>query len=136
MPIAPTKILEIEEGDDPKAVVLSALEGTFDTWRVLKNEVIVATAPAASKTRGGIFMPDKTKAETRFQGTVGLIMALGETAFDDASRWPNEDTRPKVGDWVHYRASSTEEFAVSDISCRYVLDTSIHSVVPGPEGIR
>ena len=137
MPIAPTKILEVTEGDDPKEVVLRALEGKFDEWRVLKNEVIVATAPAAAKSKGGIVFPDGRKIETtRMQGTVGLIMALGETAFDDTERWPNEDTRPKVGDWVHYRTSSTEEFAIHDISCRYVRDDQIHSVVPGPEDLR
>ena len=136
MPIAPTKILEFTDGDDPRDVVRRALEGAFDDWRVLKNEVIVATAPAATKSKGGIIFADSKKTETRFQGTVGLVMALGETAFDDNSRWPFTDTRPKVGDWVHYRASSTEEFAINDISCRYVLDTQIHSVVPGPEGIR
>ena len=135
MPIAPTKILEITDGDDPREVVRTALEGAFNDWRFLKNEVIVATAPARTKI-GSIFVTDAAKAESRFQGTVGLVMALGETAFDDASRWPNEGTKPKIGDWVHYRASSTEEFAVNNISCRYVLDTSVHSVVPGPEGIR
>ena len=136
MPIAPTKILEFTSADDPKEVVFKALDGAFDKWNVLANKIVVATAPTPEKTRGGIFIPDKTKTETRFQGTVGLVMALGETAFDDTARWPNTDTRPKVGDWVHYRASSTEEFAINDISCRYILDTQIHSVVPGPEGIR
>ena len=136
MPIAPTKILEITDGDDPKEVVLSALEGQFDDWRVQQNEVVVATAPARTKTKGGLFIPDKTKSEIRFQGTVGLVMKAGKTAFNDKDRWPDEADKPQIGDWVHYRTSSTEEFAVNDISCRYIRDDQIHSVVPGPEGIR
>ena len=136
MAIAPLKILEVSEGDDPKDVVMKALAGVFDDWTVYRNEVIVATAPAATKTKGGIIVPDSRKAETRFQGTVGLILKLGENAFDDPKLWPDGKSRPRVGDWVHYRASNTDEFAINDISCRYVRDDMIRARVPGPEGVR
>ena len=136
MPIAPTKILEMKFGDDPKQIVLEALKGRFDDWRVQKNEVIVATAPAVSITALGIHIPQKSMEEVRFQGTVGLVMKLGRTAFEHSDYWPDDEDKPKIGEWVHYRAASTEEFAINDISCRYIRDDQIHSVVPGPEAIR
>ncbi len=135
MAIIPAKILEVSDEDDPKEVVQTAIGDAFDDWTVLKNQVIVATAPAATKSKGGIIFTQGKMQESRFQGTVGLIVKLGEIAFNDEALWPSEETRPKVGDWVHYRASNTEEFFINKISCRYILDTGIHSVVPHPEGI-
>lgn len=55
------------------------------------------------KTKGGIIVPNTATgalAEDKYQGKVGLVVALGPIAFtEDAShRWG--DAVPQVGDWV------------------------------------
>lgn len=132
----PAKVLQYTEGEDPKKVVFDALGDALGDWPLFLNQVLVVTAPHPEKSKGGLLYVPKTMDEERFQGKVGLVVKLGELAFDDETRWPNEDTRPKIGDWVFYRNADTSECSINGISCRFILDDCIKGRVPSPKTIR
>jgi co-chaperonin GroES (HSP10) len=132
----PAKVLEYSDGEDPKKVVGTALGDALDHIQILQNQILLVTAPHKTKSSGGIIFVDKTKEEERYQGKTGLIVALGETAFDDDQRWPSNESRPKVGDWVIFRNSDTSECSINGISCRFILDVYVRGTVDAPDVIR
>jgi co-chaperonin GroES (HSP10) len=133
----PTRILEYSEGDDPRKIVFDAIGDGLDNFPTLyRNEVLVVTAPTMTKSRGGIIFADKTKGEERFQGKIGLVIKLGEIAFNDPDLWPDEHTRPDVGDWVLYRNADTTECAINGVSCRFISDGYVKGRVLTPNAVR
>jgi co-chaperonin GroES (HSP10) len=132
----PLKVLEYRDGDDPKQIVFDALGESMEGLELLQNDVLVVTAPTLTMSRGGIIMTHKSKNEQRFQGKTGLVVKLGEIAFKDESRWPNEESRPKVGDWVFFRNSDSSECGINGISCRFIDDTFVKGRVSTPDAIR
>ena len=99
-------------------------------------DVLIVTAPTMTKSKGGIIFTDPTKNEDRFQGKIGMVVKIGEVAFNDPEIWPNEDTRPTIGDWVVYRNADTHECAINKISCRFIKDYLIIGKVSAPDAIR
>lgn len=132
----PAKVIEYQDGEDPKEAVLSALGNALDGITLFQNDILLVTAPVMSKTKGGIIRVDQTITEERFQGKIGLIVALGETAFNDEDRWPDEGTIPVVGDWVFYRTADTNECKINGMSCRFIKDTMIKGKATTPDAIR
>jgi co-chaperonin GroES (HSP10) len=135
--IEPAKVIEYTEGEDPKKAVFDALGDALKSFETMyTNTVLLVTAPIMAKSKGGIIYADNTKKETRFQGKVGLVVMLGEIAFNDSEIWPDEGSRPKVGDWVFFNNADTRECKINDISCRYVKDNLIIGKVSTPDAIR
>jgi co-chaperonin GroES (HSP10) len=132
----PAKVIEYQQGDDPKLAVWHALGDSLDELVLYRNDVLLVTAPIMAKSEGGIYYADNTKKEVRFQGKIGMIVRIGEVAFNDAEIWPNENTRPTVGDWVVYRNADTHECAINKLSCRFIKDYLIIGKVSTPDAIR
>lgn len=132
----PAKVIEYSEGEDPKLAVWGALGNALKDLVLYRNDVLLVTAPIMAKSKGGIILADKTKNEERYQGKIGLIVKLGEIAFNDVEIWPNEETRPIVGDWVFYRNADTHECAINKVSCRFIKDHLIIGKVSAPDAIR
>lgn len=132
----PAKVIEYQQGDDPKLAVWNALGNSLDELLLYRNDVLLVTAPIMAKSKGGIIYADNTKKEERFQGKIGMIVKIGEVAFNDVEIWPNEATRPTVGDWVVYRNADTHECAINKLSCRFIKDYLIIGKVSAPDAIR
>ena len=132
----PAKVIEYQQGDDPKLAVWGALGSSIDGLTLYRNDVLIVTAPTMNKSKGGIIFTDPTKNEDRFQGKIGMVVKIGEVAFNDPEIWPNEDTRPTIGDWVVYRNADTHECAINKISCRFIKDYLIIGKVSAPDAIR
>jgi co-chaperonin GroES (HSP10) len=126
------KMREIAESStNPKEAILKAL-GKHDT-QVLHSKVLVATYVRPAKTASGIYMPDKTVEEDRYQGTIFLVIALGKGAFkDDNIAQFNGDTL-KVGDWVMGVAGDGISMFINGVPCRLFDDTRILMKVKDPE---
>lgn len=133
--MARAKLRELASADDPKEAILNEL-GDLDGLELFHNQVMVATYIRPEKTSGGIFLPDKTLAEDRFQGKVGLVVKLGPLAFVDDAVAKFGDKKLNVGDWVFYRASDgMEMFSVDKtggVPCRIFEDTQIKGRVSDP----
>lgn len=117
-----------------KDTVLDAL-GNLDGYQVLGSNVLVATYVSCRKTKGGILRIDKSVDEDRWQGKVGLVLKLGETAFkyDGASFY--EGPKPNVGDYVAFHTSDTREIGLMGTSCRFVDSSLIRMIVPDPDAL-
>src|SRR5215467_569755 len=126
------KLREIaaRSADDPKGAILDQLPADFlSSIEVFHNQVLVGTYIRPEKTTGGIYIPDKTLAEDRFQGKLGLVLKLGPLAFKDDNVAKFGGVTLKEGDWVWFRPSDGMEFFTKDktggVPCRVFEDTSI-----------
>jgi co-chaperonin GroES (HSP10) len=131
------KLREIaaRSGDDPKRSILDQLPDISDL-EIFHNQVMVATYIRPERTAGGIYIPDKTLAEDRFQGKVGLVLKLGPLAFVDDSIAKFGEVKLAVGDWVFFRPADGMEFFSKDktggVPCRVFEDTQIKGRVADP----
>ncbi len=115
-----------------KEMILSEVAGNLPKIRLSRNRILVATYVEPKKTSGGILLAPKTLDESRFQGKVGLVLALGPMAFkyEDPAEYQTE--APKVGDWIFYRASDTFETGFSGVFSRIVYDDNVIGIVEDP----
>ncbi len=133
------KLREIAEqsGSDPKGALLRAV-GDFSGFEPMQGLVLVATYISPEKTKGGIIRPDRTLAEDRYQGEVGLVLKIGPVAFNDYGVTKFGGIRAGLGDWVMYRASDGFEiFFVDDngrdgTPCRIIDDVLIMAKIDDP----
>ena len=120
-----------EDTTDPKQVLFKAL-GKHKTT-VLHSQVLVATYVRPAKTKGGIFMPDKTIEEDRFQGNIGMVVGLGKGAFKDDNIAQFNGDKLEVGDWVMYVPADGVSLFINEVPCRLFSDTRILMKVEDPE---
>src|SRR6266567_1406277 len=133
------KLREIAEqsGSDPKGALLRAV-GDYSGFKPLLGLVLVATYISPEKTKGGIIRPDRTLAEDRYQGKVGLVLKTGPMAFHDYGVTKFAGVTAQPGDWVMYRASDGFElFFVDDngrdgTPCRIIEDVLIMAKIDDP----
>ena len=95
-------------------VALPQIEETFDGTDLLKT--------------------DTTKNQEYVMSIIGLVMDMGQQAYNDAERFP---TGPwcKQGDYVMFRANSGTRFKIGDVEYRLMNDDSIEAVVDDPSVI-
>ena len=127
---------------DPKRALLDRVGPDIDRVDVLHNLILVATYIPSDKI-GSIIMPDRSLAEARFQGKIGLVLRLGPLAFHDDSLARFGGVVIKPGEWIYYRPSDANEFFFKDcigasndgVACRLVEDTLVKMRVPDPSWI-
>jgi co-chaperonin GroES (HSP10) len=100
---------------------------------VLHSQVLVMGYVPPLRTKGGIIRPDKTVEEERFQGNVGLVVALGKGAFKDDNIAQFHGDKLKIGDWVMYVAADGVSLFIREVPCRIFSDTRILMKVETPE---
>ena len=132
--------LEYQEGvEDPAEVIMARVRADLEKIpAIFGPRVLVALAPSASKSKGGIIFTDKRKDEARWQGKAGLVLKLGETAFRYDPRYPAyewEGPKPVVGGWVHFFNNDAREIGIGGIACRYIWDSDILGIVTDPEAV-
>jgi co-chaperonin GroES (HSP10) len=117
----------------PKATLRQLLKGPLsDEIAVLHSQVLVMGYVPPSISKGGIILTDKSVEEDRFQGNVGLVVALGKGAFKDDNIAQFHGDSLKVGDWVMYVASDGVSMFVNRVPCRLFSDTRILMKVQSP----
>ena len=127
-------IVELSRASDFKTAVMKWL-GDLSKFEILGSNVLVATYVRPEKSKGGILMPDKTKDEDRWQGTVGLVLKIGEQAFKFDGPYEYKGRVPKVGEYVMFHASDTRELFIRSTSCRLMDSSLIRMIVPAPEDL-
>lgn len=127
------KMNEIAESDDAKSALLKAIGNISKELTVLHSQVLVAGYIAPVKTKGGIFKPNKVVEEDRWQGNIGLVIALGKGAFKDDAVAKFHGDQLKVGDWVMYLPADGVALAIKEVPCRLFQDTRILMKVTDPE---
>lgn len=129
-----SKMREIADADsDPKRLLFKAVGELPKELTVLHSQVLVAGYIRPGKTKGGIILTDKTVEEDRFQGNVGLVLALGKGAFKDDNVAKFHGDSIKVGDWVMYQPADGIALYIRELPCRLFQDTRILMKVTTPE---
>src|ERR1700678_3948466 len=118
---------------DPKKLLLSKVGQIDGELTVLHSQVLVAGYVRPGKTKGGIFLTDKAVEEDRWQGNVGMVIALGKGAFKDDGIAQFHGDALKVGDWVMYSAADGVSMFIREVPCRLFQDTRILMKVNNPE---
>ena len=138
--------------DEQRDTIFAMLGEEMRDVQPLGNRVLVATyvAPQAEMGEKIEKMPDGSELiaaydddavrrgleANRFEGKVGLVLAVGPTAFKYDGAWPWEGPKPKVGDWVWYRASDAPERGINNVYCRMIQDDLIEGITADPRLIR
>ena len=131
--IVPAKLRQMSEATDPKRAIMDAIGDATDKIRVPGGWVLVGTYIPPGKSAGGILFSDRTRDEALWQGSLGLVLKLGTTAFqdDDVHKF-HEDDKATPGDWVLFRFSSAWEQHLNGVSVRFVPDTEIKGITSDP----
>ena len=100
---------------------------------VLHSQVLVLGYVAPARTKGGIIRTDKNVEEDRYQGNIGLVIALGKGAFKDDAVAKFHGDKLKIGDWVMYVPADGIQLFIAGVPCRLFSDTRILMKVTNPE---
>lgn len=120
--------------------------GDLSDYEIFHNLVLVATYIAPPKVFKGpsgediiLHQTDRSLAEDRFQGKVGLVLKVGPVAFKDDSVAKFGGVTVEPGDWVMYRPSDGTELFIRDrsktnegLSCRLIEDVFIRGRTSDP----
>lgn len=123
----------MEHETDPKEVIFSAL-GSLSAVEVAQNQMLLAVYERPARTKSGIFITDNSRDEDRFQGKVGLVVALGPDAFKDDEKW-TFTVRAEVGDWVVIRASDGWALTINGKLCRMAKDADLRLRIQHPDAV-
>lgn len=119
---------------DPNCSLRQLLKGPLvGEVTVLHSQVLVMGYIPPAVSKGGIILTDKTVEEDRFQGNVGLVIALGKGAFKDDNIAQFHGDSLKIGDWVMYVAADGVSMFINRVPCRLFSDTRILMKVTQPE---
>lgn len=127
MPFAP-----MVHENEPKTKILEQI-GDVSKFELFGNNLLLAVYIRPQKTKSGIFLPDQTTDEDRFQSKVGLIVGKGPFACNSEEReWFGEEPF-NLHDWVVYRPSDGWSITINGVLCRMLLDTQVRMRVPHPD---
>jgi hypothetical protein len=128
---------ELAQQANPKRAILDAV-GDLSQYEVFHNLVLIGTYIGPEKI-GSIIRPDKSVAEDRFQGKVGLVLRIGPGAFKDEGHIKFYGVTVNEGDWIVYRPSDALEQLVrkqgtvnDGVSVRLIEDAHIKGRLQDP----
>lgn len=130
-------LMKVSAAVDHKQAIIEAV-GDVSTFSLLGSDVLVGIKPEKAKTAGGIFLPDSKLNEGRWQSKVGLILAMGPTAFKydpDNPACAYEGNKPKIGDWVVSYPHESREIGIRSGYCRIVSDKVIRMATTDPDAV-
>lgn len=112
-------------------------DGLQKRWKNLHANVLVATYVRPEKTAGGIIIPGNSIHEDRYQGKVGLVLALGENAYKAIGDWNAQKGRfeyhgtvPKLWEYVQFHTSDARESSFNGLSIKWIPDQLVLGVIP------
>lgn len=97
---------------------------------------VLVALPNIEETFGdsGLVKADKTIRDEYILSTVGLVLDMGEQAYNDKDRFTT-GAWCKPGDYVMFRANTGTRFKIGKQEYRLMNDDSIQAVVPNPRAI-
>lgn len=124
-------IQEVSRSVDPKAEMLKQV-GDLSGVDVMYNMVLLAVYVRPNITKGGIIRPDENQEEDVWQGKVGLVIKLGQDAFEDDEEVKFNGQRADKGEWVVFKTGDAWQLTIGQWPCRLVRDSSIKMKVTDP----
>jgi co-chaperonin GroES (HSP10) len=127
--------IEMVHDEHPRDTIWAEVRPHLDDVRVLGARVLVAVYVRPEKTKSGLFLTSKSVEEDKYQGKVGMVLALGPIAFQDDASHRFGSVTPQVGDWVVYNVGDTFAMEIGERRCRAVEDVDIAMIIQHPDGV-
>lgn len=100
------------------------------------NYVLIGIYLRPEKTKGGVILTEKYRAEDQHQGKAGLILKMGPKAFRSDDSYSFDDSEIcRIGDWVAIFISDGRAISINKQPCRLVEDQHIRLRIPAPDTI-
>lgn len=117
---------------DPRDEILNRI-GDLSGVEVFNNQVLLAVymRPKNVATKGGLYLPETTVDEDRYQSKVGLLLSHGAAAFVDDGRWFSGVKFNPGHDWLVFRPSDGWAITINGVLCRMFDDIQIKARVAG-----
>ena len=125
---------EMEHDGDPKKTLLKQI-GNINNVEIFNNQILCAVYVRPEKTKGGIVLPDQHRSEDKIQGKVGLVVAMGPSAFIDETNTWFKDVDVDLHDWIIFRPSDGWSVTVNGVLCRILDDTNVRGRVKHPDHV-
>ena len=116
-------ITDVEETPDPSP--LPKLPGFH---------VLVRPVSVKSVTKGGIIIPDSTKDDMAYLTTVAQVIAMGDLAYRDTSKFP-DGTWCNVGDYVCYGKHAGTKMVYKGVKLILLFDDQVIMQVEDPKDL-
>lgn len=113
----------ITAGEAPDPEVLPRIPG---------YHLLVRPVSVKKETKGGIILPDSTVNDIAYLTTVGKVLAIGETAYEDEDKFP-KGPWCSVGDYVCYGKHSGQKFFYKGVRLILLFDDQISMVISDPK---
>jgi co-chaperonin GroES (HSP10) len=97
---------------------------------------ILIALPNVEETFGEsmLLKADKTVREEYILSTIGLVLDMGDHAYNDKDRF-SAGPWCKPGDYVMFRANTGTRFKIGTQEYRLMNDDSVQAIVPNPRAI-
>jgi len=97
---------------------------------------ILIALPNVEETFGEsmLLKADKTVREEYILSTIGLVLDMGDQAYNDKDRF-SAGPWCKPGDYVMFRANTGTRFKIGMQEYRLMNDDSVQAIVPNPRAI-
>jgi co-chaperonin GroES (HSP10) len=118
---------------DPKQEIFDEIGQYVDDLEPLNVGIVVAVYKRPEKTAGGVFIADRSRDNDETMGKVGLVLRLGEMAFQDDPSHRFGTRKPKVGDWVVFTPGDTRPFHLGTRMCRFIEDVNVRAITQRPD---
>jgi|TARA_R100000093_G_scaffold2905_2_gene3457 co-chaperonin GroES (HSP10) len=93
--------------------------------------VLVRPVAIRTETKGGIILPDQFKDDVKYLTTVGRVLAVGDTAYKDTSKFPI-GAWCTDGDFVAYGRHVGHKFVYKGVRLILLFDDQIIMKVEDP----
>lgn len=90
--------------------------------------ILVRPVSVKGQTKGGILLPDSTKNDIAYLTTVGKVLVIGDTAYEDKEKFPNGPWC-SVGDYVCYGKHTGQKFFYKGVRMLLLFDDQVSMVV-------
>ena len=96
--------------------------------------ILVRPVSVKAKTKGGIILPDSTKDDIAYLTTVGRVVALGDLAYEDKTKFP-KGPWCKVDDYVCYGKHSGIKMKYQGVKLILLFDDQVIMKVDDPSDL-
>ena len=96
--------------------------------------VLVKPVSIKSETKGGIILPESTRADIAYLTTVGKVLKLGDLAYADKEKFPL-GSWCQEGDYVAYGKLIGQKFVYKSVKLLLLFDDQIIMKVDNPASL-
>jgi|TARA_R110000796_G_scaffold4849_1_gene18335 co-chaperonin GroES (HSP10) len=96
--------------------------------------ILVRPVSVKAKTKGGIILPESTKEDIAYLTTVGRVVALGDLAYEDKTKFP-KGPWCGVGDYVCYGKHAGIKMKYQGVKLILLFDDQVIMKVDDPSDL-